>query len=163
MTKRLDLGEGFAPPIELMIQKTAVLARTGAGKTNVVAVVTEEVLDQKQQVNVGVREKLAPPIAADSEQSQSLLVDRREMEFPRLTHSIVDRHTYAYRGFYVDTTEVTNGAWAEAMAKHGLSAPGAWRDGKLDEKRRDHPVTGVTFAEAERLVCRLGDDAALLP
>lgn len=52
MTKRLDLAPGFAPPIDLMVQKIAVLARTGAGKTNTAVVFAEEVLEAGQQVVV---------------------------------------------------------------------------------------------------------------
>lgn len=52
MTKRLHLADGFDPPIDLMTQKIAILARTGAGKTNTATVIAEEVLDAKQQVVV---------------------------------------------------------------------------------------------------------------
>lgn len=48
--KTLHLAEGFTPPVELMTQKIAILARTGAGKTNTATVIAEEVLDAKQQV-----------------------------------------------------------------------------------------------------------------
>lgn len=46
----LKLADGFTPPIELMTQKIAILARTGAGKTNTATVIAEEVLQRKQQV-----------------------------------------------------------------------------------------------------------------
>jgi hypothetical protein len=49
---KLHLADGFTPPVELMTQKLAILARTGAGKTNTATVIAEEVLDAKQQVVV---------------------------------------------------------------------------------------------------------------
>lgn len=46
----LRVADGFALPVDLVVQQTAILARTGAGKTNAATVVVEEVLAAEQQV-----------------------------------------------------------------------------------------------------------------
>jgi hypothetical protein len=46
----LHLADTLKLPLELITQKTAILARTGAGKTNAAVVIAEEVLRAKQQV-----------------------------------------------------------------------------------------------------------------
>lgn len=52
MTKHLHVATGFTFPVDLITQKTSILARTGAGKTNAGVVICEELLDQKQQIVV---------------------------------------------------------------------------------------------------------------
>lgn len=47
---KLNLAPNFTPSVDLMTQKIAILARTGAGKTNTATVIAEEVMDAKQQV-----------------------------------------------------------------------------------------------------------------
>lgn len=47
---KMNLAPNFSPSIDLMTQKIAVLARTGAGKTNTATVIAEEILDAKQQI-----------------------------------------------------------------------------------------------------------------
>jgi hypothetical protein len=60
-------------------------------------------------------------------------------------------------GFYLDRTEMTNEDWVRAMNKDsGLRAPDTWAQGKLPEDRRHHPVTGVSFEDAERAARALG-------
>ena len=50
--KTLWLADDFRPPVEMMTQKIAILARTGAGKTNTATVIAEGVMVAKQQVVV---------------------------------------------------------------------------------------------------------------
>lgn len=46
----LKVAEGFSLPLDLVVQQTGILARTGAGKTNAAVVIAEELLAQQQQV-----------------------------------------------------------------------------------------------------------------
>ena len=48
----LHIAEDLALPLDLVVQKTAILARSGAGKTTAATVVVEELLDARQQVVV---------------------------------------------------------------------------------------------------------------
>lgn len=48
----LRLGDGFTLPVDAMTGKLAILAQSGAGKTNTAVVLVEEILDAKQQVIV---------------------------------------------------------------------------------------------------------------
>lgn len=48
----LRIAPDLALPLELVVQQSAILARTGAGKTNTATVLVEEVLDAGQQVVV---------------------------------------------------------------------------------------------------------------
>lgn len=48
----LKLADTLTVPLDLITQKTAILARTGAGKTNAAVVIAEGVLDAKQQIVV---------------------------------------------------------------------------------------------------------------
>lgn len=50
--KDLHVAKDFAFPVDLITQKTSILARTGAGKTNAGVVICEELLDRKQQIVV---------------------------------------------------------------------------------------------------------------
>jgi uncharacterized protein len=52
MTQQLHVAPGFTLPIDVITQKTSILARTGAGKTNAGVVICEELLDRKQQIVV---------------------------------------------------------------------------------------------------------------
>lgn len=52
MHRNLQLGPGMSMPVDLITQKTSILARTGAGKTNAGVVICEELLDRKQQIVV---------------------------------------------------------------------------------------------------------------
>jgi formylglycine-generating enzyme required for sulfatase activity len=51
-------------------------------------------------------------------------------------------------GFYVDRTEVTNEAWAAAVAKGAVPALPGWPGGKLDPALAKRPATGMSFEEA---------------
>jgi DNA helicase HerA-like ATPase len=48
----LRIAEDLELPIDLVVQKVAILARSGAGKTNTAVDVVEELLEAKQQVVV---------------------------------------------------------------------------------------------------------------
>jgi len=50
--RSLRIAEDLALPLDLVVQKTAILARSGAGKTNAAVDVVEELLDARQQVVV---------------------------------------------------------------------------------------------------------------
>jgi len=50
--RSLRIAEDLALPLDLVVQKTAILARSGAGKTTAATVVVEELLDARQQVVV---------------------------------------------------------------------------------------------------------------
>jgi hypothetical protein len=46
----LRIADDLVLPLDLVVQKSAILARSGAGKTNTATVIVEEVLDAHQQV-----------------------------------------------------------------------------------------------------------------
>jgi hypothetical protein len=46
----LRIADGFTVPVDLVVQQSAILARTGAGKTNAATVICEELLAAGQQV-----------------------------------------------------------------------------------------------------------------
>jgi DNA helicase HerA-like ATPase len=46
----LQIAHTLALPLEFVVQKSALLARSGAGKTNTAVVIAEELLEAKQQV-----------------------------------------------------------------------------------------------------------------
>jgi formylglycine-generating enzyme required for sulfatase activity/tRNA A-37 threonylcarbamoyl transferase component Bud32 len=50
--------------------------------------------------------------------------------------------------FYIDRTEVTNAAWAAAVAKKVVPAPASWKNGKPLKGTEELPVTGISIAEA---------------
>lgn len=48
----IQLADTFAVPLDLITQKTAILARTGAGKTNAAVVIAEDILQAGHQIVV---------------------------------------------------------------------------------------------------------------
>jgi serine/threonine-protein kinase len=54
------------------------------------------------------------------------------------------------KGFYLDTTEVTNQAWEELLEKASLERPSSWPAGALPAALKQKPVTGVSFEQAKK-------------
>ncbi len=50
--------------------------------------------------------------------------------------------------FWIDRYEVTNGQYADFLAATGAAAPADWPDGAIPADQANHPVKGVTWAQA---------------
>ena len=64
------------------------------------------------------------------------------------------QHKVRIEGFYLDSCEVTNGEWREYL-KATKQSPSddlinlAWPAGRIPEGEQDHPISGVSYREAE--------------
>ena len=57
---------------------------------------------------------------------------------------------YDIEGFYLDRTPVTNAQYAEFIAKKSQQPPIWWAGEQPPEDKLDHPVVGITIAQARR-------------
>ncbi len=58
--------------------------------------------------------------------------------------------------FLIDVTEVTNREYESFVTVTGHASPPHWRDGGSPEDLLDHPVSGVTFADAQAFAAYVG-------
>jgi hypothetical protein len=69
--------------------------------------------------------------------------DRRELWLPE---------------FAIDRYPVTNGMYLEIAERHGLRIPDLLRDARFLERKRDHPVVGISWNDARAFCSRTGFD-----
>jgi formylglycine-generating enzyme required for sulfatase activity len=142
---------------ELLARKQALAAATGDALSKRVT----ELLAQKRY---GAALDLASP-SSTSLVALGLAAKATAWRAPVLEALLARNEVYvpagAYRsgpnavaatlpGFYIDRTEVTNQAWADAIEKASLERPSSWPEGPLLRELARKPVTDVTFEQAQR-------------
>jgi formylglycine-generating enzyme required for sulfatase activity len=58
------------------------------------------------------------------------------------------RHTVELAPFYIDTTEVTNGAYMLFVDAKKRTPPSSWKDGTYPQDQSNYPVTGISWQDA---------------